>query len=41
MPTMEQTGMIRPAGPKIFLAILLVLTAAAALLLTGCGAAAG
>ncbi len=33
---MEQTGMIRPAGLKILFAILLVLTAAAALLLTGC-----
>jgi len=33
---MEQTQMIRPASTKIFLAVLLVLTAAAALLLTGC-----
>jgi hypothetical protein len=33
---MEQTQMIRPPSTKIFLAILLVLTAAAALLLTGC-----
>jgi hypothetical protein len=32
----EQTGMIRPAGLKILFAVLLVLTAAAALLLTGC-----
>jgi len=32
---MEQSGMIRPPGLKIVFAILLVLTAAAALLLTG------
>ena len=32
---MEQTGTIRPAGLKILFAVLLVLTAAAALLLTG------
>jgi hypothetical protein len=35
---MEQTQMIRPPSTKIFLAILLVLAAAAALLLTGCSA---
>ncbi len=33
---MEQTQMIRPPSTKIFLAVLIVLTAAAALLLTGC-----
>lgn len=33
--SMEQTGIVRPAGFKILFAILLVLTAAAALLLTG------
>jgi len=33
---MEQTQMIRPSSTKVFLAVLLVLTAAAALLLTGC-----
>jgi hypothetical protein len=33
---MEPTHMIRPANTKILLALLLVLTAAAALLLTGC-----
>ncbi len=32
---MEPTHMIRPANSKILLALLLVLTAAAALLLTG------
>jgi hypothetical protein len=34
---MEPTPVIRPASTKILLALLLVLTAAAALLLTGCG----
>ena len=33
---MDHTQMIRPPSTKVFLAVLIVLTAAAALLLTGC-----